>query len=487
MKESRDPSPRGRLLTSAELPARTDFRRYHKRLGWGQPISRNKLGPLISVTAGAFVLLATILSIAGLSLGASAVLAAVVSLMAFSFYSFRAAWICFSAAMTMSGISHQFLGLGLLPEQVLLVALLLHAFKRVMTRGRGRASHLHARTGLGIASLLIGSWLLIVSSYSAFSAPIPSQSLRLVVWVIINVVSIFIVCHLAESPADLVRDGLITTTLMTVLFVFGWLVANLTHSGNSFVEADYASSTYRLKGLMLEPNLLASLSLMWLCVSYAFRKQICARVYWAALVVLSFGIFITYTRAAWIILIFLIVASVWTMTSRNRGLVLAVLVAFVPLAILVVFGDDGTSTGSISGTIQGRFDSLLDFDSGTGAYRTRTWDLAWQDIKRDGLWYGHGYNSFSQTHFSNETSNGTLYLGLLWLSLIYDGGLLAFSAFVLALLLMWHASVKGSWWLYVALVTLSTSTNPTWFMFPWVLAAILVSKNSRINSFGSGG
>lgn len=440
------------------------------------PDSLPRLRGLITTAIVVFSLVTVTLAVSTGSWAQSAIISAGLTTVSFAAYSFRFAWICFTASLTMSGLSYQLFGQGVLPEQVLLLILIFHAVKsRRLHRGLTIASRLVWRPQLCVAAILVTAWLLVIASFSAFSAPAPDQSLRLVVWVVINVVAVFAVRRIAENPMQLVKDSLTTTNVMLVVFILGWIIANMGSSVNIFVEADYASSTYRLKGLMLEPNLLAALALTWLCVGYVFRTSIGNRIYWSSISIMSFGIFMTYTRAAWVILLALVACALWTTMRRHRGLLISALMASLPIVGLLVFNDVEGSTGSIGDTIQARFSSLFDFQSGTGAYRTRTWEIALQDILRDGWWTGHGYNSFSQSHFSSETSNGTLYLGLLWLSLIYDGGLLSFLLFVTSMILLWKSSSKDSSWFYIALIILSTSTNPTWFMFPWVMAALLIT------------
>lgn len=438
---------------------------------------------LRAILASASLTFSLVTVILGLATGAwsqSATIATGMTIFIFAVYSFRFAWICFTAALTMSGISYQLFGLTVLPEQVLLTILVVHAVRSQLAIA-ARPARRHkavSRTRLVVAGLLVVCWLLVLTAFSAFSAPSPSQSLRLVIWVFVNVLAVFVVRCLAQNPALLIKDALKTTNVMLIVFIIGWLAANLSSSINIFVEADYASSTYRLKGLMLEPNLLAALSLTWLCIGFVYRASIGNGLYWSSLAIMSFGIFMTYTRAAWLILLALIVCTLWTTFKAHRGLVVSGCLVVLPFIGFFVFDEATGSTGSIADTIQARFSSILDFETGTGAYRARTWEIAWQDIVRDGWWSGHGYNSFSQSHFSSETSNGTLYLGLLWLSLIYDGGLLSFLLFVSSLFLLWKSSLPHSAWFYVAFIVLSTSTNPTWFMFPWVLAALLIAPRA---------
>ncbi|MBT2538269.1 O-antigen ligase [Arthrobacter sp. ISL-69] len=390
----------------------------------------------------------------------------------------RFAWAAFVASLTMSGLSIGLMGQNVLPEHVFLALLLTHALrKQPVTTVRstlilGKEKY---RPSLVLGVVLIVTWLLVTLIFSTFNSPSPNSSLRLLAWLCLNLIALFIVRGMLRDSVRMVSDALVTSVCVFGIYVCGWLVANVTGLTNVFVEADYASKTFRLKGLMLEPNLLAGLALLLLCVAFAYREAIGPRIFWIGACVLAFGIFITYTRAAWIVLFVVLAHAIWTAGIRHRLLVILGLgTAVVVIGLLI--SDMSMSAGSITDTILRRFDSLFDFDSGTGAYRFRTWEIAWQEIHMDGWFHGHGYNSFSQSHDALDTSDGTLYLSLLWLALVYDGGLLAFGLFTCAFLLIWANAKIGSNWFFIAFVIISTSTNPTWFMFPWVFAALLLPK-----------
>lgn len=454
----------------------------NKSYGTSSPVNNNgvaaKMRNMMLSAAFSFLFLMLCLFIVNGDLGLSALLSLSVVCICFAACSIRFSWICFVASLMMSGLSVQILGFGLLPEHAFMVILLCHGarigFRRTRLSRSSSSGTINIK--MTVAGILIVSWFLVLAAFSALNAPSPDQSLRLMAWVALNLLAVFVVTSARNKHPSLVSDGLKTSLAVMLVFITGWLVANATSTPNIFVEADYASSTYRLKGLMLEPNLLAAVSLLWLCIGYIYQHEMPKITYWLAIAVLSFGIFMTYTRAAWIVLILLVARLAWTGAAKQRGLVFCAFLIVVPLLALVISGGISYSSASILDTIQMRFESLLDFQSGTGAYRTRTWEVAWKEIQLDGWWTGHGYNSFSQTHFSNETSDGTLYLGLLWLSLIYDGGLLAFIAFTAAFLTLWLNSRSGSTWFFVAFIILSTSTNPTWFMFPWALAALSITR-----------
>ncbi|MFE8884425.1 O-antigen ligase family protein [Pseudarthrobacter enclensis] len=383
----------------------------------------------------------------------------------------------------MSGLSMGMSGLTVLPEHIFLVALVSHSLAK--TPGRLKQKSLVSPTPsphLMLAGTFILCWLLTVAAFSLFNSPSPMSSLRLLVWLSINVIALLVVKFLEVETAQLVGDALRACTVVFPLYIAAWAAANATGVRNIFVEADYASATFRLKGLMLEPNLLAGLALLMLCVAFSYRDQLNRSLFLASAAVLTFAIFVTYTRAAWVVLFFVIAHSIWSSKLRHKILfIFSFTVLTATLALL--FADGGSiQAGSIVDTIRSRFESLTNFESGTGAYRFRIWSIAIEEINEDGWFFGHGYNAFAQSHSAADTSDGTLYLSLLWLALVYDGGLIAFMLFTGAFLLLWTKSKAGSIWFYVAFITLSTSTNPIWYMFPWVFAVLLVPSEASLPS-----
>lgn len=395
-------------------------------------------------------------------------------------WSIRVSWSLLVVSLTMSGFGISIFGQNLLLEHVFMIILLSHSLRKKDRFARQeteiRIEKFQPRLVVGAVAIV--SWFVTLGLYSTFNSPSAASSLKLLAWLLMNILALLVVRSLFANTVQLVTDALRACMVIFPVYIAGWIIANVTSTSNIFVEADYASQTFRLKGLMLEPNLLAGLALLLLCVAYAFtnQKEISPRLFWMSAIILSFSIFITYTRAAWLVLFVVLARAVWTSNIRHR---LPVIMGLAATAIIVglLISNLETSTGAITDTIFRRFESLLDFTSGTGAYRFRTWEIAWREIGMDGWFYGHGYNSFSQSHDALDTSDGTLYLSLLWLALIYDGGLLAFAFFVVAFCMLWATARSGSFWFFASFIVISTSTNPTWYMFPWLLAGVLVRRS----------
>lgn len=385
----------------------------------------------------------------------------------------RVAWVIYCAGLSMSGLSIQALGQQILIEHVMLFVLLV----QIILLGRRDAVSIPKRRFLlTLAASLMVSWFVLIILTSLLNAPAPSESMRLLFWLLLNFVALICVFQMKMSSSKMVRDGAITIIVVAGIYLVAWIYANATSTLTDFVEKDYASSTYRLKGLMLEPNLLAAYYLLFLCVAYAFRQHLSSALYWCVVIASSTIVFATYTRTAWIFIALIIALS---LLQQKTAWIKILLVPFVLLVASLVFSLEawsGSTERSIVGTAIGRLEELFDFESGTGGFRMRTWQIAVEEIARDGMLLGHGYNGFTQSHESSITGDGRLYLGLLWLALLYDGGIFAFLLFVTAFVLCWRLAGRKAALFFLAFIAVSTSTNPTWYAFPWVLMALVLRE-----------
>lgn len=427
------------------------------------------------------VFIITLLGREGDLLGAFGAAAGVAGLV-WGLMSHRVAWILYVAAMASSGISIQVLGQTVLPEHVLLIVLICHALfaPRAAEDLKGSARAYKQEARLRLALVLLVAWLVLLSVMSAFNASVPEQSLRLIMWLAINVVAAVVVYKSRQDLFRMIRDALSTMIVLIVIAITGWAFASATSTLNIFVEKDYASETFRMKGLMLEPNLLAAICLLWLCLAYIFHKAITRRLFWCAVIFMSVAIFLTYTRTAWVMLAVLVVAAVIKASSHVSRLFVIPVVLLITLIAFESASNVGLPQGenSITGTVSDRAEDMFNFATGTGAFRLITWEIAAEEIARDGILFGHGYNAFPQSHENFITGSGQLYLGFFWLALLYDAGLLGFLSFLFAFILIWRSGAKGSYILFLSFIALSISTNPTWYAFPWVLAILAVRADA---------
>lgn len=397
----------------------------------------------------------------------------------FALRSSRIAWIVYVIAMGCSGLEIPIGPIHILPEHLVLPVIAWHVIKSQSTDAR-RLIPL-GRPALFASFVLVFTWLILATVVSAAYSPDFPQSMKMIVWVAVNFGALVLVGFWKVNRHTLLSDGLLTATAVVALSLVAWLYANASGTLSIFVEDDYASETLRASGLMLEPNLLASYCALWICVAFVNRRRIPRAVAALSVALLACGILATYTRAA--ILVLGIVAVAW-MIQRRNFVVLTFIGLFSIFAILATgvqpLGDSNDRSG-IGDAMLMRLATMLDSDSGTGAFRVGSWELAWSEIQASGFLHGHGFNSFSQLHESDITSTGELYLGFLWLSLWYDSGLLGALLFVVAFGLYWISAGKTSWPYFVAFAVVSVTTSPLWYAYPWVLAILVFNGTSGLS------
>ena len=386
----------------------------------------------------------------------------------------RAAWVLYVLALCTSGVNLAGGG-SLLLEHAALIPVAYHVLTSPLTPRSG------SRGRLLIAAVALCFWFGVNALTSLVQSPDSAQSLRLLLWVGSNFVAAILVYRLPLRPVSMVRDTLTVVGASTVGCLAMWALATATATPSIFVEQDYASAFFRLQGLMLEPNLLAALLFFASCVAVRFSSELPRILLSLFLIVAFVGIALTFTRVSGALMVLLLITYFWPSFSiLSRGLL--VLVGLGAALILSGGGRSNAGEPTILSTLANRVEGLLDFDSGTGAYRLRTADIAIAEIRQHGLLVGQGFNSFPQTHESDQGSKGELYLGLLWLVIVYDGGAIGAIFFLIAVIAAW---VKVGWksglMFFGGFALIASTTNPIWYAFPWVLAVLLARAPSHVS------
>lgn len=397
-------------------------------------------------------------------------------------WSKKTAWILYVVSLACSAMQISAGPITLLPEHVLLLPMAIHSLRSNRIGGSQSALNIENNRGyskiipaLAITAML--AWILLTALFSVTRSFDTSQSVRLMIWLSVNILSMMLIASWKIDRVILVSDGLKAMAAVSVLFLITWLAANASDTLTVFVEKDYASQTMRLKGLMLEPNLLASLCLFWICLAYYYRDQLHRRMVVLTSLIMSLVILSTYTRTAVVILLILALVSVYRRwgpiaVASTGTLVLIAFILYARSSSSVFSGGDSTEIGAV---LLGRLDSMFDLDSGTGALRLATSEIAWNEMQQAGWIMGNGYNSFALSHESDITSTGQLYLGFLWLSILYDSGIFGVIFFTFSFILFWKILRFRAWAFCVSFIVVSTTTNPIWYAFPWVLGALLLS------------
>jgi hypothetical protein len=384
------------------------------------------------------------------------------------------AWAALVLALSANGIKFDVMGVTMMPEHL---AILLVAVHLLLTHARARSARQKIGRTIGVGFGLVVLWWVMSFAVSLLSAADPVQSIRLLIWVAANLIAAFLACMLRLPAPALARIGIATATVSAAVQLLGWLASSKSGALSLFTEQDYASGQFRLQGLGTEPNIAAAYLVVWLCVAYAASRFLPELLVWAYVVLSGIAVYLTYTRVAW--LMFAIVALLLALKRLRRSRFFP---AFVVLAIAVgvivvaqVFSLSAVS-GSGAAALLARLHSIQNLDSGTGALRVSTAAVAVQDLNSSHAWLtGFGYNAYPQQHDAGVTSYATPYLGLLWLAVFYDSGVVGAVPFIVGFLLLWWGTRRvGSTWFFIAFALASTTTNIVWFAFPWVVGALFV-------------
>ncbi|MDM7886171.1 O-antigen ligase family protein [Curtobacterium sp. RHCKG23] len=381
------------------------------------------------------------------------------------------AWLGYVASFCMSGLGLQIGGVYFQPEMICLPLLLLAV--------RGTVRDDYARSDKRHYLLLwtgVVLWLGANLAASLLTAPQPVKSLRIIALVSCSVLAFALLQRL--KPGIAVRYLVGAATLITVygvVILSAWAVAQASGRTNVLVVLNYGETVYRTKGLMIEPNLLGSLLALTMCALFFLREHVHRFVLASSMAVMGATAFLSFTRAAWVGMVVLL--AVWAFTGHRAVLKTAGIV-IASVFSLGIIGTVFTKAGQILGaTFSDRVGGLLDFDSGTGAYRARIWEVALSDyVHSPHFLLGLGTNSFSQRHAAQDSSSGEAYLGNFWIALLHDSGLIGAVGFLLiALAIVLRSRSVKAVPLYFTLVVTAFATNPMWFAFPWVCLALMLS------------
>jgi hypothetical protein len=378
----------------------------------------------------------------------------------------RLAWAAYVACTFLTGISVDVGGISFRPE-LLAIPLLAAAVWRLSWE------HERARVPkLVLAAAAV--WLALTLVSSLLFAPEPSSSLWIWIQEFLGVIAFILVARSVADKHELVEIGLRVAGAVVGGFIVVYLFWPLSQSGVDPTDV-------RLSGFSFEPNLFAAHCLAWLGVSYYWRAH---RTRWSVVyeALLVLGLILAGTRASWIgglVLATFIAANF----LRGRGWSPARIALGIAGAAAVVFAAIAAATTLLGGG--GRFIerivTLVDFSSGTGAYRLEIYGWALDDFAAPWRWVlGSGANSFSQLHPMDPTNVGPAYLSTVWLSMPYDAGVIGGVAFFVAIAGIWWAASRraDAIPLVAGLLICATATNSFWMAFPWVALALLIDKTA---------
>lgn len=394
-------------------------------------------------------------------------------LVRFGSFNGRIFWIIFVASLFMSGIELRIGGLVLLPEHIALTILIYASW-------RHRGSFSRSSSAAGIV-FLVALWWIVLFLISVMVSLNPGQSVRLLLWILINIVAAVSVFLLKLEIRIMISDAIRVSVVGCVVSLVGWAVANTTGSLNQFVEKDYASNSSRLQGLMQEPNLFACYLTLLACILYVYRKDIPGKIVVTYFVVAGVTVTLTYTRVAWVFFGLALILMILRQVNFFGKILFVLGVSLATLLLPYILFSLSASSESVGTAITSRVGNIFDFSSGTGALRILTTDQAIDEMTRSGSWItGLGFNAYPQRHDAGVTSYAANYLGNLWIALPYDGGVISTVAFALAVGVLWVGTLRyGSTIFILSFIAFSSTTNPIWFSFVWAFAALILrSRNA---------
>lgn len=277
-----------------------------------------------------------------------------------------------------------------------------------------------------ISLMGVGVWLLGGLLASVINSPELTRSLGVLVWCALSVVgAVWVATHPREWPVML-RAGVTAAVISSLLAIGLWGAATLGLSTLG-VQDDPTYGGWAAFVASIEANVLAGLLCLWAIVAAWNPGNFLSKLpRTLALFLAPVAILTTHTRAALLALVLgLVVVFVFRRAARPFVFVAGALGAVSAMVLVLRSGDQGFS----------KFSTLLDTSGGTGGLRVRQNTLAWQEwISSQAHLEGLGWNSFGQRHIdpTQPFKNLPSYIGNLPLQVVYDGGLLAALAVLVA-------------------------------------------------------
>lgn len=385
----------------------------------------------------------------------------------------RVAWVVYVVGLSLIDFRVP-LGVGFaLPEHLLFLPVFAHIALKRHRQGQ-------ALRELAPLIAVFAAWLAASSLATLANSLEVRQSAQVMALVVASFVA-FVALRIGGGAEWRAKWGVAAAAAVAGGSVAAWAVATSSGRWAAIVESDYQSELLRPQWFMSEPNLLASYCVLWFCVMVAWRACMSRIQLWVCGCLLIVPTALTLTRAAFVGLV-LAVILLYFRSSWGPWKVAAT----VGLAVVALLASLGTGAGRsdaadsrLLGVGTERLSRIADFESGTGALRSRTWQLALDDIERERSWAtGLGTNSFEQRHSFIQSSTGRLYLGNLWLGTYYDGGPVALLSLCGLYVLIWRRTPDrvASSAFFLALAVISIATNPTWFAYSWAAMAVLPTR-----------
>lgn len=358
-------------------------------------------------------------------------------------------------------------GLNVRLELVVGVLVLLRLVHEILSRQSRRLT-----ASMSWSVVAIVSWLLFATVTSINIAPIPSRSISVLVWCLLNVITAFWISKSPNVWSVILRWGCRAALVCCFAALAFWAAATSGLFAYG-VQIDPTYGGFAAYVFSIEANILAGLLCLWALVGIVNPMSAVPRHTRVTLAfVAPVAILTTHTRAALIAyLAGLVFCIIFRPTSRKIAVSSLAIGGVIMLSIMFTAGDAGFS----------KFLSVLDFDGGTGGLRYRTNEVAvnewWTSPER---WIGLGWNSFGQRHIDETQPRLMLpgYIGNLPLQIAYDSGLLgvfwvALAAGIVLIGVRRIGRVDLLLVLFVPYMIFSIATSSLWLLETWVLVGLV--------------
>lgn len=357
---------------------------------------------------------------------------------------------------------------GLSVRLELLVGIL--AFLRIVHQVLSRRSTRVSPTLAWSVSFVV-AWLAFAAATSLHVPPIPSRSMSVLVWCLLNVITAVWIARTPETWHFILRWGSTVAMIGCFAAIIFWAAAS-TGVFVYGVQVDPAYGGYAAYVFSIEANILAGLLCLWGLVGVANPMKSVPR--WVR-IGLAFAapvaILTTHTRAALVAYVVGLLACLLFRPAARRVAVASLTCGGFGASVLFLLGDDAGFS---------KFAEVFDVDGGTGGLRYRVNSVAftewWTSPER---WIGLGWNSFGQRHI-DETQPGLMlpgYIGNLPLQIAYDAGIIGAAWVSLAAGLILVAVIRLRRFdmiliFLVPYILFSIATSSLWLLETWIFVGL---------------
>ncbi|WP_353665316.1 O-antigen ligase family protein [Microbacterium sp. che218] len=325
---------------------------------------------------------------------------------------------------------------------------------------------------------LLALWLIVGTLASLFFSPVVSASLVIIAWIFLGLCMAAWISLDRRRARQVVRVSIWAAFIASLLAILVWggTFLGFTSWG---VQLDPTYGGYAVYLTSLEANIFAGLITLWSAVAMTrWGATVPAYIRVSVVCLAPVVALAAHTRTALIAWVFSLVIFAFARRAR----VVRWSIGLLLVGVFFLFAS-GVSTGGLG---LDKFGEIADFGSGTGSYRSLTWEFALQDFLSSGSsLIGLGNNTFGLRHIDPSKPGLTepWYLGNVFLQVLYDTGILGSVLLVVAALVLVIRTRSFSGFVILATyLILGALTSVLWLAQTWIfvgLALCLLIEDKR--------